>query len=438
MFFFSKNTDKKPASVITTLGTPDKTPENITVKKDTLIWDYLTKLDKDIDRFSALYIYIHKLQNPKVRQMQRQSVIDTFENVIKKSGGEIFSLPNDDTVVIFNRIAKEEILACLVKLRFLFHDDPFLKNAEDLEQIEFVKFFELSGGASEFRKVVGSSMEQQGNITTQSGGTYASRPNQSGSVRKFRRDLTPTMLSKVQKALVQTDFSSLIRRQSVCAVIGKSPPQMLFDEVFVSIADLRDMLLPDVDLTANPWLFLHLTETLDKRVLVSVSQHDDGSFTSNFSMNLNVSTILSDEFLEFDENMNSSMRSSIVLELQLVDIFSDIKAFILAKTFAQYRGYKICIDGITVDKLKYIDREHLSSDLIKIIWHPSFMDVITEDKHFTDYVNKAERAKMILCRVDDPQAVEVGNSLGINLYQGRYIQRLLGAQPKKTIYSIKK
>lgn len=38
---------------------------------------------------------------------------------------------------------------------------------------------------------------------------------------------------------------------------------------------------------------------------------------------------------------------------------------------------------------------------------------------------------MILCRVDDPQAVEVGNSLGINLYQGRYIQRLLMAQPRK-------
>ena len=213
---------------------------------------------------------------------------------------------------------------------------------------------------------------------------------------------------------------------------------MLFDEVYVSIADMRDMLLPDVDLTANPWLFMHLTETLDKRVLVSISRHDDGSLTSNFSMNLNVSTILSDEFLEFDGNINDSMRSSIVLELQLVDIFSDIKAYILAKTFAQYRGYKICIDGITVDKLKYINRENLGSDLIKIIWHPTFMDVIKEDKHFMDYVNKAERAKMILCRVDDPQAVEVGNSLGINLYQGRYIQRLLMAQPRKTIFTIRK
>ena len=171
---------------------------------------------------------------------------------------------------------------------------------------------------------------------------------------------------------------------------------------------------------------------------MSVSRHDDGSLTSNFSLNLNVSTILSDEFLEFDENINPSQRSTIVLELQLTDIFSDIKAFILAKTFAQYRGYKICIDGITVDKLQYIDRGHLDGDLLKIIWHPSFMDIIKEDSHFTDYVNKAERARMILCRVDDPQAVEVGNSLGINLYQGRYIQRLLAAQPRKTIFNIRR
>ena len=144
-------------------------------------------------------------------------------------------------------------------------------------------------------------------------GTAAPVPSFMGGARKLRRELTPAMLAKVQKALSMTDFSSLIRRQSVCAVIGKSPPQMLFDEVFVSIADLRDMLLPDVDLTANPWLFQHLTETLDKRVLVSISRHDDGSLTSNFSINLNVSTILSDEFLEFDENINASMRSSIVL-----------------------------------------------------------------------------------------------------------------------------
>ena len=80
----------------------------------------------------------------------------------------------------------------------------------------------------------------------------------------------------------------------------------------------------------------------------------------------------------------------------------------------------------------------MDCDLIKIIWHPNFVDVIKEDKNFMDYVNKAERSKLILCRIDDAQAIEVGNSMGINLYQGRYIQRLLNAQPRRTFFSLRK
>lgn len=423
MLLFNKNNDK-PA-----------------VKKDTVILDYLRKMEKSLDDYRALYLKTGSLENQNLRAVQRQSLIETFEAVIKKSGGELFALPNDDMVVFYNRSAREEILTCLVKLRFILHDDPLIRDNPDMEKSGFAKFYDLSNEVGRFRDVIRKVIENSDAEVKSAGRTVnAVMPSgvYGGGVRKLRRQLTPQMLGKLQRALSMADFSSLIRRQSVCAVIGRSAPQMLFDEVFVAIADLRDTLLPDVDLTANPWLFQYLTETLDKRVLASVSRHDDGSLINNFSMNLNVSTILSDEFLQFDEDINASMRSTIVLELQLADIFSDIKAFILAKTFAQYRGYKVCIDGVTVDKLKYIDREQLGADLIKIIWHPTFMDVINEDKHFTDYVNKAERAKMIICRVDDPQAVEVGNSLGINLYQGRYIQRLLSAQPRKTIFTIKK
>ncbi len=422
MFLFNKNTEVS------------------SIKKDTIIWDYLRKIEKDQDDYRALYLATGKLQNQNMRAVQRQSLIETFEQVIKKSGGEIFALPNDDTVVFYNKNSKEEILACLVKLRFILHDDPLIRDNPDMEKSGFATFYDISNGAGRFRDVIRTATEQASK-TQKNNENSLQQDNQSigsvfvnNGVRKLRRELTPYMLGKLQKVLSMADFSSLIRRQSVCAVIGKSAPQMLFDEVYVSIPDLRDTLLPDVDLTANPWLFQYLTETLDKRVLANISKHDDGSLINNFSLNLNVSSILSDEFLQFDEDINASMRSTIVLELQLADIFSDIKAFILAKTFAQYRGYKVCIDGITVDKLKYIDREQLGADLVKIIWHPSFMDVVNEDKHFTDYVNKAERAKLIICRVDDPQAVEVGNSLGINLYQGRYIQRLLSSQGRRVVY----
>lgn len=431
MFLFSRHKEEK---------TPE-TPPRKELKKDLQIQDYIAKISADKHNYKALYIYAHKLQNINQRALPRQNLVETFSSSTPKFGGEIFGLPNDDMIVIYNKQAEEEILACLIKIRYTFHDDPLFKDAIDLEQVGFIKYFDLvteEGALKEAIKQAMANAELQfGAKDMVSAAPTNSFRRQRMEVRKLRRELTPDVLDKIQRALIMTDFSSLIRRQSVCAVIGKSSPQVLFDEVFVSIGDLRDTLAPDIDLASNPWLFLDLAGTLDKRVLVHVIRHDDGALTNNFSLNLNIATVLSDEFLEFDENINSSMRSNIVLEFQLADIFSDIKAYLLAKTFAQYRGYKVCIDGITVDKLQYLNRANLGADLIKIIWHPSFMDVINDDKHFMDYVNRAERAKMILCRVDDPNAVEVGNSLGINMYQGRYIQRLLNSNPKKTIFSIR-
>lgn len=123
--------------------------------------------------------------------MQRQELIETFENVIKKSGGEIFGLPNDDMVIIFNNKAHDEILACLVKVRFMFHDDPLVQNAFDLENAGFVKFFELGNGAAAFKSLIKANMEnsdepgrREGNAAMR--GTAAPVPSFMGGARKLR------------------------------------------------------------------------------------------------------------------------------------------------------------------------------------------------------------------------------------------------------------
>lgn len=142
MFTFGKNAPEKP-----------------TFSKNTLILDYLVRMEKDLDSYRAMCIFIHKLQSQKMRTMQRQELIETFENVIKKSGGEIFGLPNDDMVIIFNNKAHDEILACLVKVRFMFHDDPLVQNAFVWENAGFVKFFELGNGAAAFKSLIKANME---------------------------------------------------------------------------------------------------------------------------------------------------------------------------------------------------------------------------------------------------------------------------------------
>lgn len=403
--------------------------ENQDMKKENGILEYLNKFCRNRSGFQAVYINMQRVAE-NVRSAQNKKVLtDAFLPVLQKGQSKVFALPNDDILVVYDKKLQDEIDSSMVRVGFVLQEDENIRRAESLVAAGIVVFYDLGSEEADFTKKIVNACYQAPRPQPVQESRNASFFNT--STRRFRKELTPDMLAKVQKIISVADFSSFIRRQAICAVIGKSAPQRVFEEVFVSIPDMRDSLLPEVEITANPWLFLALTETLDKRVLEIISRHDDGSLIGNFSVNINVSTILSDDFLRFDDSINGSMRQSIILELQLVDIFSDIRSFILAKTFAKARGYKICIDGITVDKLKYLNRTNLDCDLLKIVWHPSFVEIINEDKHFMDYVNKAERAKIILCRIDDANAIETGNSLGINLYQGRYVQRLLNASLSK-------
>ncbi|MBR6663723.1 MAG: hypothetical protein IKL33_02740 [Alphaproteobacteria bacterium] len=385
---------------------------------------YLEQLAENITEYEATYLLFSELRDINFGATLRKNIADVFYFLQPEI--KLFWLKNNDLVAVYKKNTRDTLLSCLVKIRFLLTEDKKLNETGDLFAAGVAKKYDMP----EQKDILEDDIKKAKLVavselpTNAKGQSANSVFNSTG--KKYQKALTPDVLSKIQKILLVTDFSAFIRRQSVCAIIGKSRPQRVFDEVYVSIPDLREVLMPDVDLASNPWLFLSLSETLDRRVLQTISRHDDSSLLGNFSMNINVSTILSDDFLTFDDNINVSMRSSIILELQLMDIFSDMRAFNLAKTFAQARGYKICVDGVTVDKLKYIKRSELNCDLYKVIWHPSFVDVINEDEHFMDYNNKSERAKMILCRIDDEKAIEVGNSFGINLYQGRYVQRLLG------------
>ena len=388
--------------------------------------EYLQQAVETQTPLKAMLIDTTAFKNNKSVTLLNSAASPFLRDFAQQVGGKTFELANNSVLVVFPAQKDDELQAILIRLSFTFNEEISLQQKNNITETTFFKLYETPASFLNLCDKITHISPFTSHIaqehTSKTGSKFI---NMLGGNKKNLRQLTPDILDKLQKNLQQADFSNMIRRQAVCAIIGKSAPQMIFEEVYVSIPDLRDTLLPDVDLTSNPWLFLQLTETLDKRVLAHVSKHDDGSLVSNFSLNLNVSTILSDEFLTFDESIPPPLRSSIILELQLVDIFNDVKNYLLAKAFAQYRGYKICIDGITVDKLQYINRTNLNSDLMKIFWHPSFLDIINEDSHFRDYVNKAERAKMILCRVDDPKAIEIGNSLGINLYQGRYVQKEL-------------
>src|SRR5690606_11953112 len=86
--------------------------------------------------------------------------------------------------------------------------------------------------------------------------------------------LTPLELGRAEDSLARVDLSSFTRRQPVCAFVEDGKPEIVFTEVFVSIADLRETLMPRTDLTINPWLFQRFTQTLDRRVMAQIARRE--------------------------------------------------------------------------------------------------------------------------------------------------------------------
>ena len=247
----------------------------------------------------------------------------------------------------------------------------------------------------------------------------------------FSMPFTPALLAQLEKSLRQADLSSLMRRQAVCALVGRAQPIELFEEIYVALADLKKALCPTVDIYQSPWLLDRLLETLDKRVLENMMHHDAGAFRKNFSLNIAVKTILSPDFQNFNESIDPLCRKSILLEIKQHDIFSNLSAFLAARSFITEQGYRLCVDMVSGDSLSFVCRENLGAEFIKLVWNEDLLSR-SKEADFIKSIEENEAKHIILCHVDDKRAIEWGQSLGISLFQGYYIQKLLYQTPKRT------
>ncbi|CAA7613021.1 hypothetical protein [Magnetospirillum sp. SS-4] len=388
--------------------------------------DYVHRLERHRQDRKAAHIHLSGLMAQNRREHHMRIAGNTFETLVKMMQAQVFHLANSDLMVIYKAQAQDEVEAAVVKLRFLFSDDPLVMEEQRGVQGHFCTWYSLDREYDLLltlaQKMVQDVAAQRTALTQQSGAAARLPQKPSGS------PFTPELLKRVEASLGQADLANLMRRQSICAMVGKAPPQPVFNELFISIADLRQTLFPTVNVNSSPWLFQQLTETLDRRVLSLLNKHDDRTLEGDISINLNVSTILTPEFLVFDDNVKAGMRGTIVLELQKVDIFADLGAYLFARDFAHDRGYRICIDGLTYSQLPFVDRERLGADLIKLVWDPS----LTEEKDKkTEALRRIGVTRIILCRCDNQAGIEFGHSVGITLFQGRHIESLIQGDPRK-------
>lgn len=386
------------------------------VGQEKLLLDYVKRLDRFREGRRAVYLHLSRLRAYNRRDHHMRIAGTTFDTLIKKFEGGLFRLQNADMVFIAKGATVADIDEAVLRLRFLFSEDPILNNPQN--ESKFCTWYDVEKQFDELLRCVEAAVDAA--ALPAEGADQADGQGQG-------EPLDPNHLGQVEKALVSADLSAFVRRQPICFVPTGQTPQPLFNELYISICDLRNAVLPRYNLTSSRWLFQHLTQILDLRMLALLTARKEIRQVKDFSLNLNIATILSPEFLQFDRDISAESRGTIAIEVQPIDIFADFGAFLFARDFLKDRGYKVCIDGLKHLTLPLMNRDWLGVDLLKFHWGFDLIDDLggSRSQSLKDVVGRIGRERLILSRCDSPEAAQAGAALGIAMYQGRLIDKQL-------------
>jgi hypothetical protein len=345
---------------------------------------------------------------------------------VRQFEGQIFLLSNHDIFFVCKEPRVEVIENAVTRVKYLFSEDPVVQGGGQSGADPFFTWYDIERRYDDFLAVATRLHDEERKRSKRLAASTASPGNPAASGPPA---FDGHRLGELVDAIQRADLSNLMRRQAVAAVTLDAAPRAIFRELYISIGELRETIMPECDIAADRWLFRHLTQALDRRMLRLLVRNDDGAIASSFSINLNVATLLSEDFLQFDASLRAGARGTIVIELQLIDIFADLNAYSFAREFVKERGYRLCLDGVNHQTLPYVDRERLGLDLVKLLWRPDMLDYPRDKRQeFCDLVERLGRARAILAHCDTEAAVEVGLACGISLFQGRFVDKLLSSR----------
>jgi EAL domain-containing protein (putative c-di-GMP-specific phosphodiesterase class I) len=397
----------------------------VTAGAEAKLVEELTAIKGQERQWDAVYFKFHKLLEHYRSDYQIKIATNLLVDLLKQQQGGMYLFKDTGLIILGNNIPRNLLDKAIFQLRYLFMDDPLAYTPDGQENSAFCDVYDLGEDYDTVSTMARRKM-LQGRETNAPAKT-ASAPKLSSESSRSKHYCDASNLFAIEQAIQEMDIAPVIRRQPICATVPNMSVRKVFDELYLNISHLSDMLDSNVDLLSNRWLFKYLTTVMDERVLNTLHTQHKHFMSSPISINLNIRTLMSDAFLAFDATLKPSAKVSVVLEIQASDVFEDMYAFISARDTVQKLGYRICLDGLNHHSFAMIDRELLKADLVKLHWNANIKsDIYAEDNRAVAMaVQRCGANRIILTRCDNRQAVEYGQAFGISLFQGRYLDELI-------------
>jgi len=396
------------------LPVPDAAGPEI-VTQESLLLGAAERVGRIRDGRLAVQVFLSRLRPQNRQDGHIRIALRMLEPMVNAYRGQMFLLGNSDIVFMLKDPNPVDVENMIFKLRALFSKDP-LTFSDDGDGVDhFCTWFDLSG--SDYDRFV--DMARQ--VTEEA----RKRSRDKSAAKAPAKPLDAKSLGEVMERLASFDVTPMMSRQSAIVIReSSSTADVLFQEFYVSINDLQKALAPDVNLLANRWLFQHLSQTLDKRVLGALSASPLTTTPNCYSLNLNISTVLSKAFDQFEAY--AAAKADISVEVQVLDVLADSRGYYTARQRLHDKGHMMVIDGLNELTLQFMDVAQFEADLYKVAWSPE----MRESEH-GDSVGASLGilgvSKVVLARCDSEAAIQWGLERGIQRFQGRYVDAMLAA-----------
>ena len=136
-------------------------------------------------------------------------------------------------------------------------------------------------------------------------------------------------------------------------------------------------------------------------------------------------TVFTNAFDHFLRDGGKDGLAGAVIEFRQDNMLQHFSQFQTACDLIQKKGGVVAIDNVQPETLGVVNLHRLNVKMAKLMWRSDAEERFLEAKDDIRIMQEGGTV-MVLAHVDDEQAIQVGQSLGIQRFQGYHVDKLLG------------
>lgn len=376
------------------------------------VLNHWSAADSDVNHL--LLISFTTLGGPDEQTRVQEALEGAFLTFVHSRGGRVYKLSDLDTAILikladFNRM--ETMMDLKVDImRVIQNHLP--EHFSKIDQARLIRPLDLGARLEAAKRFLEA---------------YGDRSKETGANEEGERPLGMPDIQKLRDALRKLgprEFGKrYIRSQSAAMIAPGQAAKPIMTEYYVGVDLLKQSILRGVDIRGTGNVFNQLTLTFDQALLYCIGAlMGDRAKTS---LNMNVETVFTNAFDHFLRDGGKDGLAGAVVEFRQDNMLQHFSQFQTACDLIQKKGGVVAIDNVQPETLGVVNLHRLNVKMAKLMWRSDAEERFLEAKDDIRIMQEGGTV-MVLAHVDDEQAIQVGQSLGIQRFQGYHVDKLLG------------